>query len=144
MTTPPHHALTPERAQQFAASWYAAWNAHGIDAIMSHYAPEIEHSSPFIKRYNGTDDLWIKGIEGVRDYFARALQRNPTLRFDPPRLREPGTGLALPPWEAPSRASGIVRRCGRRLRVLVEEAVRPGCSSELTHRDALRLDSFSP
>ena len=75
--------ITPEQAQHFAASWYAAWNAHDIDAIMSHYAPSIEHSSPFIKRYNGTDDVSIKGIAGVRDYFARALARNPTLRFDP-------------------------------------------------------------
>lgn len=83
MTTPPHSPLTPERAQTFATSWYAAWNTHDIEAIMSHYAPEIEHSSPFIKRYNGTDDLSIKGIEDVRDYFARALERNPTLRFDP-------------------------------------------------------------
>lgn len=90
MTIPLHPPLTPERAQAFATSWYAAWNAHDIDAIMSHYTPEIEHSSPFIKRYNGTDDLSIKGIGGVRDYFARALQRNPTLRFDPMHIT---TGL---------------------------------------------------
>ncbi len=82
MTTPPP-PLTPERAQAFATSWYAAWNAHDIDAIMACYDDQIEHSSPFIKRYNGTDDLSIKGIAGVRDYFARALERNPTLRFDP-------------------------------------------------------------
>ncbi len=75
--------ITESHAQSFAASWYAAWNAHDVNAIMSHYAPTIEHSSPFIKRYNGVDDTSIKGIEGVRDYFARALQRNPTLRFDP-------------------------------------------------------------
>jgi hypothetical protein len=79
MTTP----LTPTRAQAFAASWYAAWNAHDLDAIMSHYAPTIEHSSPFIKKYNGTDDLALRGLPAVRDYFARALERNPTLRFNP-------------------------------------------------------------
>lgn len=75
--------MTPEIAAGFASSWYAAWNAHDIDAMMAHYSPVIEHSSPFIKRYNGTDDTSIRGIEGVRDYFARALVRNPTLRFDP-------------------------------------------------------------
>lgn len=75
--------VTPEQAQQFAASWYAAWNAHDLDDMMAHYDPAIEHSSPFIQRYNGTDDVSIKGIEGVRDYFRRALERNPTLRFDP-------------------------------------------------------------
>lgn len=75
--------LTSERAANFASSWYAAWNAHDVDAIMSHYSTVIEHSSPFIKRYNGTDDASIRGIESVKDYFARALVRNPTLRFDP-------------------------------------------------------------
>lgn len=74
---------TESQARAFAASWYAAWNAHDIDAIMSHYAPNIEHSSPFIKRYNNSDDLSLKGIDAVRDYFARALLRNPTLRFNP-------------------------------------------------------------
>lgn len=76
-------ALTPESARAFAERWYGAWNAHDIDAIMACYAPTISHSSPFIKRYNGTDDVALSGIPAVRDYFARALQRNPTLRFDP-------------------------------------------------------------
>lgn len=78
--------LSERAAREFAASWYAAWNAHDLDRIMAHYAPTIEHSSPFIKRYNGTDDASIKGLAGVRDYFGRALARNPTLRFDPLHL----------------------------------------------------------
>ncbi len=75
--------ITEEFAARFAVAWYAAWNAHDIDAIMACYAPGISHSSPFIKRYNGTDDLTLEGKEAVREYFARALARNPTLRFDP-------------------------------------------------------------
>ncbi len=85
MTTSPLklHRPTPESAAAFAARWYAAWNARDLDAIMACYDPAIEHSSPFIKRYNNSDDLSICGIDGVRDYFRRALERNPTLRFDP-------------------------------------------------------------
>ena len=78
--------ISEQRAREFAASWYAAWNAHDIDRIMAHYAAGIEHSSPFIKRYNGTDDTSLRGAAAVRDYFARALVRNPTLRFDPLHL----------------------------------------------------------
>lgn len=74
---------TPELARAFADRWYAAWNARDIDAIMACYEPSIQHSSPFIKRYNGTDDKWLIGIDAVRDYFARALERNPTLQFHP-------------------------------------------------------------
>ncbi len=75
--------LSPADAQAFADRWYAAWNSRNIDAIMACYDPAIEHSSPFIKRYNNTDDRFLRGITAVRDYFARALERNPTLRFDP-------------------------------------------------------------
>lgn len=78
--------ITRDQAGSFAASWYAAWNNHDLDAIMSHYAPQIEHSSPFIKRYNGSDDPSLRGIAAVRDYFARALSRNPTLRFIPDQI----------------------------------------------------------
>ncbi|MBC7834317.1 MAG: nuclear transport factor 2 family protein [Phycisphaerales bacterium] len=78
-----HSPFAPQHARDFADSWYAAWNAHDLDAIMSHYDPAIEHSSPFIKRYNGTDEVSLRGIYVVREYFGRALERNPTLRFDP-------------------------------------------------------------
>lgn len=71
-------------AQRFATSWYAAWNAHDLDAMMAHYAEEIEHSSPFIARYNNDPTCApLRGKADVQAYFARALARNPTLRFDP-------------------------------------------------------------
>jgi hypothetical protein len=87
--------ITQERAAAFAKSWYAAWNAPpnaDLEAIMAHYAPSIEHSSPFIARFNGTNDASLRGIEAVREYFGRAIERSPTpagggpggsLRFNP-------------------------------------------------------------
>ncbi len=82
--------LTPALAQAFADRWYAAWNAHDLDAIMARYDPQIRHSSPFIKRYNGSDAPALEGLDAVRAYFARALERNPRLRFEPQHL---ATGL---------------------------------------------------
>ncbi len=82
--------LTTDQARAFADRWFAAWNAHDADAIMACYDANIRHSSPFIKRYNGTDDKAIEGVPAVRDYFARALERNPTLRFEPVHV---ATGL---------------------------------------------------
>lgn len=70
-------------ARRFSLSWYAAWNRHDLDGILAHYAEGIQHSSPFIARYN--DDADCKPLMGkavVRAYFGRALERNPTLRFD--------------------------------------------------------------
>ncbi len=78
--------ITEAFAADFARTWYAAWNAHDIDAIMAHYAPTIRHSSPFIKRYNNSDAPALEGVDAVRDYFARALARNPDLRFNPQHI----------------------------------------------------------
>ncbi len=71
--------MTPDQARTFAASWYAAWNARphaDLEAIMSHYAPTIEHSSPYIARFNGTNDATLFGIDAVRAYFGRGIERD--------------------------------------------------------------------
>jgi hypothetical protein len=79
--------LTPEQANVFATQWYAAWNAADLDAIMACYDRGIEHSSPFIAKFNGTDESVLRGWMVVREYFGRALERNPTpvgvTRFNP-------------------------------------------------------------
>ena len=78
---------TEAEARRFSESWYAAWNRHDLDGILAHYAEAIEHSSPFIARYNGDADCKpLRGKAAVRAYFGRALDRNPTLRFDPMHL----------------------------------------------------------
>lgn len=79
--------LDAEAAEGFARSWYSAWNEHDLDAIMGHYAEAIQHSSPFIARYNGDADCApLQGKMAVRAYFGRALERNLALRFDPMHL----------------------------------------------------------
>ena len=86
--------LTTSQVQAFASQWFGAWNSHNLDAILSCYDASIEHSSPFIKRYNEAvgkgDEPSIHGIPELRGYFGRALERNPTLRFDPAHV---ATGL---------------------------------------------------
>ena len=50
------------------------------------YAEGIEHSSPFIARYTPEGEKppkSIAGKAGVRAYFARALSKNPDLKFIP-------------------------------------------------------------
>lgn len=78
--------LTPQDAQRFATRWFNAWNAQNLDAIMACYADEIEHSSPFVARFNagisgaesGVQDGTLRGKAAVRAYFGRALTTNPT------------------------------------------------------------------
>lgn len=94
-----------EQALAFADRWYAAWNTHrpgpseaNLDAIMACYDDAIEHSSPFIARFNagvGAEDGraevdTLRGKAAVGAYFGRALVRNPTPpgveRFQPMHL----------------------------------------------------------
>lgn len=84
-----------DSARAFAARWYAAWNAGDLDAIMACYHGTIEHTSPFVARFNagvpgGSTDGTLRGIDAVRAYFGRALERNPTppgeTRFAPMHL----------------------------------------------------------
>jgi hypothetical protein len=70
--------ITLDGAHGFAHRWFAAWNAGDLDAIMACYDAGIEHSSPFIARFNGTAESSIRGIGAVREYFGRALATNPT------------------------------------------------------------------
>ena len=38
--------LPDDFAKQFATEWISAWNAHDLDAILSHYVDDFEMSSP--------------------------------------------------------------------------------------------------
>lgn len=75
--------LTPEQARRFADEWFAAWNAHDLDAILGHYADDIAFSSPFVVALNDDPTGTIHGKETLRAYFHRALTAYPDLRFLP-------------------------------------------------------------
>jgi len=88
--------IIPQLAAQIMDRWFAAWNAGPqgeLDAIMACYGEGIEHTSPFVARFNqglgvaeGGDGT-LRGKAQVRAYFGRALSSNPTpsgvLRFTP-------------------------------------------------------------
>jgi len=66
----------------FAAEWIAAWNSHDMDRILTHYADDVEISSPMIKLAAGIDNGSLKGKEAVAAYWKKALERIPDLRFE--------------------------------------------------------------
>lgn len=67
-------------AQAFAEGWIAAWNTHDLDAILSHYADEIEFSSPVATALVGEGR--IRGIADLRAYWTQGLSLNAGLHFD--------------------------------------------------------------
>jgi catechol 2,3-dioxygenase-like lactoylglutathione lyase family enzyme len=73
--------LTPDFARTFARRWAAAWNAHDLDAVLSHYDDEFVMESPFISSLTGEPSGVLRGKAAARAYWARALERFPDLRL---------------------------------------------------------------
>lgn len=64
----------------FAEDWLAAWNAHDLDRILSHYAPEIVFLSPVARARLG--DGRVEGLEALRRYWRGGLDAQPALHFE--------------------------------------------------------------
>jgi ketosteroid isomerase-like protein len=72
--------MTQPDAETFAQHWLAAWNAHDLDAILAHYGPAIEFLSPVAREIVGEGR--VRGLDALRAYWRRGLERNPQLRFE--------------------------------------------------------------
>jgi hypothetical protein len=65
-----------------AHEWIAAWNAHDLERILTHYAEDVELESPLLARLTGRSEVLVRGKPALREYFARGLNAFPALRFD--------------------------------------------------------------
>ncbi|HEY2120571.1 MAG TPA: nuclear transport factor 2 family protein [Candidatus Acidoferrum sp.] len=73
--------MTTDEAWKLANHWVAAWNAHDLELIMSHYDEAIELTSPVAARLSGRSDGKVVGKENLRAYFQRGLEAYPELHF---------------------------------------------------------------
>lgn len=69
-------------ASQMAHHWMTAWNQHDLNAILSHFEPQVEFTSPFVAAIAGDPSGTLHGTASLKQYFATALQNYPTLRFE--------------------------------------------------------------
>lgn len=73
--------MTDALAQQFSRHWIEAWNGHDLDAILAHYADDVDFTSPFVDRLGSEPSGTIRGKAALRDYFAKGLLAYPELNF---------------------------------------------------------------
>lgn len=85
-------ALTPEA---FAQDWIEEFNTHDVERILAHYAPEVELISPVYLRFSRGRSDTVRGHPALRDYFTRALQLYPDLRFTLLEVAAGALGVAL-------------------------------------------------
>jgi len=69
-------------AQHFAAEWIAAWNAHDLERVLSHYSDDFEMRSPLIIELMGIAGGTLKGKSAVRPYWMKGLAAYPSLQFE--------------------------------------------------------------
>jgi predicted ester cyclase len=73
--------VTRDEAWSLAKHWAAAWNAHDLELIMTHYEDDVELTSPVAARLLGTGDGKVAGKANLRAYFQRGLEAFPELHF---------------------------------------------------------------
>jgi hypothetical protein len=69
-------------AEVFAEKWLAAWNSHQLSAILSHYAENVQFTSPFIVRLMNEPSGAITGKDKLKPYFEKGLAAYPDLHFE--------------------------------------------------------------
>ena len=83
-------SLNADFALSFAHSWIEGWNQHDIDAVLSHYADDLELASPLISSIAGESSGVLQGKANVRLYWGKGLAQIPDLHFE---LKEVLTGV---------------------------------------------------
>ena len=73
--------MTRDDAWNLANHWVAAWNAHELDSIMTHYDDAVELTSPVATKLLGAPDGKMVGKANLRTYFQRGLKAYPELHF---------------------------------------------------------------
>lgn len=69
--------------QRIAERWFAAFNAHDLEALLALYADDAEHFSPkLLVRHPMTKGM-VRGKDALRGWWRDAFERLPTLRYAP-------------------------------------------------------------
>ncbi len=71
--------MTQEQAHEFATRWAAAWNRRDVEAVLAHFAEDVEFVSPKAQQFVGRSVL--NGKAELRKYWETALQQIADLEF---------------------------------------------------------------
>jgi hypothetical protein len=82
-------------AERFAREWAANWTAKNLDAILSHYAPEVTFRSPRISAVLGKRQTFVSGLPELRSYWSKALAQAKELRFSITSIGIGGDALTI-------------------------------------------------
>jgi hypothetical protein len=73
--------ISLKTAYEIGQEWIDAWNRHDLEAIMAHYADDVQFWSPLVTKRLNLASGKLEGKDELRAYFARGLELNPDLHF---------------------------------------------------------------
>ncbi len=65
-----------------AEKWFAAFNAHDLEALLDLYDDGAEHYSPKLRLRRPETNGLVAGKTALRDWWRDAFERLPTLRYE--------------------------------------------------------------
>jgi ketosteroid isomerase-like protein len=68
--------------RQLAAEWITAWNDRDLDAVLRHYADDVQFTSPTAAAVVPESGGVVRGKDALREYWSAALPLVPDLHFD--------------------------------------------------------------
>ena len=66
-----------QQTEGFAKGWIQAWNQRDLEAVLSHYAEDVEFQSPLVVKLLGETSGIVRGKQNLREYFRKALAAFP-------------------------------------------------------------------
>jgi len=73
--------MNHEEAVAFAEQWAKDWNAHDVEAVLTHFADDAVFTSPLAERLFPESGGVISGKEALRRYWTEGVSRSPGLYF---------------------------------------------------------------
>ncbi|MDR3678812.1 MAG: nuclear transport factor 2 family protein [Flavipsychrobacter sp.] len=68
--------------QEIANHWFASFNEHDLEKLLSLYDDEAQHYSPKLKVRQPATNGYISGKDALRNWWLDAFDRLPTLQYD--------------------------------------------------------------
>jgi ketosteroid isomerase-like protein len=78
--------MTADDLNQIAHNWFAAFNEHNLEKLLSLYDDQAEHYSPKLKVRKPETQGLIKGKDALRNWWQDAFDRLPSLQYEVLRL----------------------------------------------------------
>ena len=106
--------MNEQFARSLAEAWIGAWNRHDLEAILHHYAIDVEFTSPFVPALSGDPSGTLHGRERLTAYFRKGLQAYPDLYAVRGSVKRCGsiTSRKVTRGKTPYNAARVVRAPG--------------------------------